>query len=63
LAVVRPTLTRLLTINVGSWSLKAVLCRLGSAETVEVRSAAERISTPGSSKRIADARGAVLLSS
>ena len=34
---------RLLTINVGSSSLKAVLYRLGAAETVELRASAERI--------------------
>ena len=39
-------LTRLLTINVGSSSLKAVLYRLAPAETVEVRAAAERIGIP-----------------
>ena len=53
---------RLLTINVGSSSLKAVLYRLGPAETVEVRASAERIGTPPSSLRIADAQGTELLS-
>jgi acetate kinase len=54
--------SRLLTINVGSSSLKAVLYRLGPAATVEVRAAAERIGTPNSALRIADAQGAVLFS-
>jgi acetate kinase len=53
---------RLLTINVGSSSLKAVLYRLGPAETVEARASAERIGTPPSSLRIVDAQGAELLS-
>jgi acetate kinase len=52
---------RLLTINVGSSSLKAVLYRLGPAETVEVRAAAERIGMPESSLRVADAQGTDLL--
>ena len=56
-----PQPTRLLTINVGSSSLKAVLYRVGPAETVEVRVAAERIGIPNSSLRVADAQGAVLL--
>jgi acetate kinase len=53
---------RLLTLNVGSSSLKAVLYRLGPAETVEVRASAERIGTPAGSLRIADAQGTELLS-
>jgi acetate kinase len=51
---------RLLTINVGSSSLKAVLYRLGAAEAVEARATAERIGIPNSSLRVADARGTVL---
>jgi acetate kinase len=53
--------TRLLTINVGSSSLKAVLYRLDPAESVEVRVAAERIGIPNSRLRLTDAQGAVLL--
>jgi acetate kinase len=53
--------TRLLTINVGSSSLKAVLYRLGPAETAEVRAAAERIGMLNSCLRVADAQGAALL--
>jgi acetate kinase len=52
---------RLLTVNVGSSSLKAVLYRLAPKEMVEVRAAAERIGIPNSCLRIADAHGAVLL--
>jgi acetate kinase len=52
---------RLLTINVGSSSLKAVLYRLGPPETVEVRAAAERIGIPNSCLRVTDAQGTVLL--
>src|SRR3954463_6506294 len=52
---------RLLTLNVGSSSLKAALYRLGSAETLEVRAAADRIGIPHSSFKVADARGAGLL--
>ncbi|MFL5759651.1 MAG: acetate/propionate family kinase [Thermomicrobiales bacterium] len=52
---------RLLTVNVGSSSLKSVLYRLTPTEIVEVRAAAERIGVHGSSLRIADAHGAVLL--
>jgi acetate kinase len=55
-------MSRLLTLNVGSSSLKAVLYRLGPAETMEVRAAAERIGAPGSSLRVADPRGTPLLS-
>jgi acetate kinase len=53
--------TRLLTVNVGSSSLKAVLYRLASTETVEVRAAAERIGIPNGCLRISDAYGNVLL--
>jgi acetate kinase len=51
---------RLLTINVGSSSLKAVVYRLGSAEAVEVRAAAERIGSPNSCLRVTDAQGDVV---
>jgi len=51
---------RLLTINVGSSSLKAVLYRVGAAETVEFRVSAERIGSPNSRLRIFDAHGEVL---
>jgi acetate kinase len=53
--------TRLLTINVGSSSLKAALYRMAPAETVEIRAAAERIGIPNSRLRVADAQGATLL--
>jgi acetate kinase len=52
---------RLLTINVGSSSLKAVLYRLERTETAEVRAAAERIGNTISRLRVADAQGTVLL--
>jgi len=52
---------RLLTINVGSSSLKAVLYRLGPAERLEYRATAERIGISNSSLRIADAQGTELL--
>lgn len=52
---------RLLTINVGSSSLKSVLYRLQPGETVEVRAAVERIGAANSSLRIADAQGDELL--
>jgi hypothetical protein len=52
---------RLLTINVGSSSLKAVLYCLGSDEDVELRATAERIGIPGSRLRITDADGSVVL--
>jgi acetate kinase len=52
---------RLLTINVGSSSLKAVLYRVGQSETVEIRAAAERIGIAHSCLRISDAHGTVLL--
>jgi acetate kinase len=51
---------RLLTINVGSSSLKAVLYRLGAPETVELRASAERIGLSNSRLRIADAQGGLL---
>jgi acetate kinase len=51
---------RLLTINVGSSSLKAVLYRLGTTETAELRATAERIGSPNSRLRVADAQGTVL---
>ena len=51
---------RLLTINVGSSSLKAVEYRLGATEAVELRATAERIGRPDSRLRIADAQGGVL---
>jgi acetate kinase len=52
---------RLLTINVGSSSLKAVLYRVREAEAVEVRVTAERIGLPTSSLRVGDPQGTVLL--
>src|SRR5262249_19867465 len=51
---------RLLTVNVGSSSLKAVLYRLGTTETVEARAAAERIGLPTSHLQVADAQGRAL---
>jgi acetate kinase len=51
---------RLLTINVGSSSLKAVLYRLGATETVELRASADRIGLPNSRLRVADAQGELL---
>jgi acetate kinase len=48
---------RVLTINVGSSSLKAVLYRIETAETVELRATAERIGRPDACLRIADAQG------
>jgi acetate kinase len=51
---------RLLTVNVGSSSLKAVLYRLGAAETVELRASAQRIGLPNSHLRVADAHGGLL---
>ena len=52
---------RLLTINVGSSSLKAVLYRLGPEEVVEVRASAERIGIVNSRLRVVDARDAILV--
>jgi len=52
---------RLLTINVGSSSLKAVLYRLDPAESVELRASAERIGIVNSRLRLTDGDGAVLL--
>jgi acetate kinase len=51
---------RLLTINVGSSSLKAVLYRFGETETVELRASAERIGLPNSRLRVADTHGGLL---
>lgn len=51
---------RLLTINVGSSSLKAVLYRVGATETVEARASAERIGSLSSCLRVADAQRRVL---
>jgi acetate kinase len=52
---------RLLTINVGSSSLKAVMYRLEAAETLEIRAAVDRIGSANSCLRVSDARGTVLL--
>ena len=52
---------RLLTLNVGSSSLKAALYRGGPAQTVEVRAAAERIGITDSRLKVTDARGETLL--
>jgi len=52
---------RLLTINVGSSSLKAVLYRVDESESVEVRAAAERVGSANSRLRLSDAHGGVLL--
>lgn len=57
---VTPT-KRLLTVNVGSSSLKAVLYALEPAETVEVRAAAERIGISDSCLRILSAEGHLVL--
>jgi acetate kinase len=51
----------LLTINVGSSSLKAVLYRVGGSEDVEVRASAERIGIANSRLRLTDAAGVRLL--
>jgi acetate kinase len=51
---------RLLTINVGSSSLKAVLFRAGPPEAVEVRAVAERIGLSDSALRMSDPRGVEL---
>src|SRR3954462_4439065 len=50
---------RLLTINVGSSSLKAVLYRLGAAESVELRASVEQIGTANSRLRVVDTHGEV----
>jgi acetate kinase len=50
----------LLTLNVGSSSLRAVLYRLGPPEKVEVRASAERIGISNSSLRVTDAQGSEL---
>jgi acetate kinase len=51
---------RLLTITVGSPSLKAVLYRLGTAKSVEVRAAAVRIGGSNSSLRVVDVQDRAL---
>jgi acetate kinase len=51
----------LLTINVGSSSLKAVLYRFGRSEDVQVRASAERIGIANSTLRLTSATGEVLL--
>jgi acetate kinase len=51
---------RLLTLNVGSSSLKAVLFRTGPPLSVEVRATAERLGIADASLTIADADGARL---
>src|SRR5918994_5658501 len=53
---------RLLTINTGSSSLKAVLYRLweNTTETPEIRAEASRIGGRGGGLRLADARGETL---
>jgi acetate kinase len=52
---------RLLTLNVGSSSLKAVLYRLADDLSLDVRASAERIGTPNSLLRLTDGRGNVLV--
>jgi acetate kinase len=52
---------RLLTINVGSSSLKAVLYQVESELVAEVRVSAERVGSVNSRLRCVDATGAVLL--
>ncbi len=52
---------RILTVNVGSSSLKAVLYRFDQAETLELRASAERIGLADSRLRLTDANGAALL--
>ena len=56
----RLSLGRRLPRGVGSSSLKAVLYRLGAAETVVLRVSAERIGTANSRLRVVDAQGEVL---
>ncbi len=51
---------RLLTLNVGSTSLKAVLYRLDGDPSLEVRASAERIGTSSGCLRLTDRRGKVL---
>ena len=56
-------MTRLLTINTGSSSLKAALYRAGppdAAETLDLAAQVERIGHPGSHLRIVDARGTLV---
>ncbi|HYT32858.1 MAG TPA: acetate/propionate family kinase, partial [Thermoanaerobaculia bacterium] len=53
--------TRVLTINTGSSSLKATLYRLGATERVDISATAERIGLPGGRVQIADANGVTLL--
>jgi acetate kinase len=52
---------RLLTLNLGSSSLKAALYEMGPAEQVAAVAHAERIRRAGSRLRLADADGAALL--
>src|SRR4051794_30334735 len=52
---------RILTINVGSSSLRAVLYRMESPETVEARATAVRLGSPRGCLRVVDGEGAVLL--
>jgi acetate kinase len=53
--------TRLLTINTGSSSLKAALYEMGQAEWLDLAVQADRIGLPGSRIRITDAQGKALL--
>ena len=53
--------TRLLTINTGSSSLKAALYEMGQAERLDLAAQADRISQSGSRIRITDAQGKTLL--
>jgi acetate kinase len=52
---------RLLTINVGSSSLKAVLYRVEASESIEVRAAAERVGSAHGRLRLSDADGDMVL--
>jgi acetate kinase len=61
MALAGSELARLLTINVGSSSLKAVVYRVEPAEGVEIRASAERIGIVGSRLRLTDGAGNVLL--
>ena len=47
---------RILMINVGSSSLKAVLYRVGPTESVEIRATAERVGSANSSLQVTDGR-------
>src|SRR5688572_16605046 len=58
--VAQPPSRRLLTINVGSSSLKAVLYRVGEDATPEVRASAERIGAPSGCLRLTDGQGKLL---